>query len=116
MRTSRSSIAMALVTLAMVLLGNHSAAADEGASTVKGKVTLKGKPVAKGRIFFHLKNAQFVGAKIKDGEYSVERVPVGKWLVTVEGEGVPAKYSSDEKPVLVVEVTKGNNEVSLNLN
>jgi hypothetical protein len=97
-------MALALVALAVGLLANHPAAADEASSTVKGTVTLEGKPLASGRIFFHLKNDQFVGGKIKNGEYSVERVPAGKWRITVEGEGVPAKYSSDEKAILEVEV------------
>jgi hypothetical protein len=104
MRTLRFSMALALVSLAVALLANHPAAAGEGSSTVKGKVTLEGKPLRSGRIFFHLKNDQFVGAKIKNGEYSVERVPAGKWRITVEGAGVPAIYSSDEKSTLQVEV------------
>ena len=104
MRTLRFSMALALVSLAVALLANHPAAAGEGSSTVEGKVTLEGKPLRSGRIFFHLKNDQFVGAKIKNGEYSVERVPAGKWRITVEGEGVPAKYSSAEKAIVVVEV------------
>jgi hypothetical protein len=104
MRTLRFSKALALVALAAVLLANHPAAADEGSCTVKGIVTLEGKPLASGRIFFHLKNDQFVGAKIKNGEYSVEKVPAGTWRITVDGEGVPAKYSSDEKAIVKVEV------------
>src|SRR5262249_26158550 len=100
----RFSMALALISLAVALIANHPAGADEGSSTVKGTVTLDGKPLGSGRIFFHLKNDQFVGAKIKDGRYSVERVPAGTWRITVEGDGVPAKYSSDEKSPLQVEV------------
>jgi hypothetical protein len=104
MRTLRFSMTLALVALAAVLLANHPAVADEGSSTVKGTVTLEGRPLASGRIFFHLKNDQFVGARIKNGKYSVEKVPAGTWRITVEGEGVPAKYSSEEKTILNVEV------------
>ena len=104
MQTVRFSLAFILVALTAVLLANHPAAAGEGSSTVKGIITLEGKPLASGRIFFHLKNDQFVGAKIKNGEYSVERVPLGFWRITVEGDGVPAKYSSEEKAGVKVEV------------
>ena len=104
MRTLRFSMALALVSLAMARLANHPVAAGEGSSTVKGKVTLEGKPLRSGRIFFHLKNDQFVGAKIKKGEYSVQKVPLGAWRITVEGQGVPPKYSSVDQAVLQVEV------------
>jgi hypothetical protein len=97
-------MALLLVALAALLLASHPAAAGEASATVKGIVTLEGKPLATGRIFFHLKNDQFVGAKIKNGQYSVERVPVGTWAITVDGEGVPAKYSSDERTSLKVEI------------
>jgi len=104
MRTLRFWLTLTLAALAAVLLANHPAAAGEGSSTVKGTITLEGKPLESGRIFFHLKNDQFVGAKIKNGEYSVERVPAGFWRITVEGDGVPVKYNSDEKATLKVEV------------
>jgi hypothetical protein len=111
----RSSIAMPLIALAAVLLASHPARADEGTSAVKGVVTLKGQPLAKGRIFFHLDQDQFVGAKIKDGEYAVAKVPVGTWRITVEGKGIPATYSDEEKTPLKVEVQKDNNNINLEL-
>ena len=106
MQTLRFSMAFTMVSLALAvaLLATHPAAADEPSSTVKGKVTLDGKPLESGRIFFHLKNDQFVGAKIKKGEYSVQKVPLGAWRITVEGQGVPPKYSSVDQAVLQVEV------------
>jgi hypothetical protein len=97
-------MAFTLVSLALVLLASHPAAADEPSSTVKGKVTLEGKPLESGRIFFHLKNDQFVGAKIKKGEYSLQKVPRGTWRITIEGQGVPPKYSSPGQSPLQVEV------------
>jgi hypothetical protein len=97
-------MALLLVALAALLLASHPATADEASATVKGVVTLEGKPLATGRIFFHLKNDQFVGAKIKNGRYSVVRVPVGAWAITVDGEGAPAKYRSDERAPIKVGV------------
>jgi uncharacterized protein (TIGR03067 family) len=82
------------------------AAKQAGSPVVTGRVTLLGKPLTRGKITFHLDNDQFVGARIKDGEYTVERVPPGRWKVTVEGEGVPAKYASGEQSELTVEVHK----------
>jgi hypothetical protein len=118
MRTFWFSIAIALVGLAAVLLQDHTAVAGEDAATVMGSVTLKdGQPLSGGgRIFFHLKEGQFVGAKIQsDGTFKVDRVPVGKHKVTLEGKGVPAKFSSEEKSIVEVEVVKGNNEIRITL-
>lgn len=74
---------------------------------VTGTVTLNGKPIAEGKVTFHLANDQFVGSKIKDGRYLIERVPVGTRKVTIEGKGVPAKYGSEETSPLTAEVKKG---------
>ncbi len=74
--------------------------------TVSGIVTLRGKPLERARIIFHLDNDQFVGAKIRDGKYRVERVPPGRWKVTVEAEGLPARYASEEQSALMVEIPK----------
>jgi hypothetical protein len=107
---------VAWAALGAVLLTSNPAAADEATATVKGVVTLQGKPVPKGRIIFHLANDQFVGAKLnKDGQYTVDRVPVGQHKVTVEGEGVPAQYGTDEKTPLRVEINKGNNTIDVQL-
>jgi hypothetical protein len=118
MPTFQFSIAVVLVTFTTVLLQNQHAAADDGTATVKGSVLLEGgQPLqGGGRIFFLLKDSQFVGARIKaDGTFTVDNVPVGSHKVTLEGKGVPAKYSSEEKAVLEVEVKKGTNEIQIKL-
>jgi hypothetical protein len=115
MLTFRSSIPVVLIALAVVSFAGRLARADEESSPVKGKITLQGKPIAKGRIFIHLEKDQFVGAKIKDGEFAMDKVPVGEWIITVEGEGIPARYSDEEKTPLKVRVTAGGNKVSLEL-
>jgi hypothetical protein len=104
MRAFRISLAVAFLAMAVVLLGGHPVAAGERTATVKGIITLDGKPLAEGKIFFHLPDDQFVGARIKDGKYKVSRVPVGGWLITVEGAGVPAKYRSGRTTSLKVEI------------
>jgi hypothetical protein len=95
---------MAFLAMAVVLLAGPPVAAGERTTTVKGIVTLDGKPLAEGKIFFHLPNDQFVGARIKDGKYKVERVLVGGWRITVEGSEVPAKYRSGRTTPLKVEI------------
>jgi hypothetical protein len=115
MFTFRSSIAMALITVAAVHLASHRVMADEESGAVKGKVTLNGEALEKGRIFFHIGNDQFVGAKIKNGEFSVDKVPVGDWKVTVEGDGIPAVYTVDVQTPLKVAVTKDSQTFEFSL-
>ncbi len=94
----------AMLVLALSLLvGTND---TPGTTVAKGVVTLNGKPVAKGKITFYLDHDQFVGAKIKDGQYTVERVPPGRWKVTVEGDGVPAKYAAEEQSAIMIEIQK----------
>jgi hypothetical protein len=80
------------------------ARADE---KVSGTVTLQGKPLAEGKVTFYLANDQFVGSKIKDGKYLIDRVPAGTCKVTITGKGVPGKYGTEEASSLTVEVKKG---------
>jgi hypothetical protein len=83
--------ALRRASLAAVLLLTQAAGADEGTGMVHGKVKWNGAPLAHGKILFHFDDDQFVGAKIKDGNYSVKSVPTGTLRITVEGEGVSAK-------------------------
>jgi hypothetical protein len=106
---------MALLALAAFLVTSHPARADEETSAVKGTVTLNGEPLKKGKIFFYIDEDQFVGAKIKNGEFSVEKVPIGDRHITVEGEGVPTKYSDYQKTPLRVAVTKDGQTLNLDL-
>ena len=100
----------------MAGVAEQARAADETV-TVEGVVTLDGKPLSGSRIFFHVGDGQFVGAKIgDDGKYKTKLVPVGKHKVTIEylketpggkvEQILPAKYAADDKGSLVVEVTK----------
>ena len=115
MSASRCPILVALLTLAVVLTCGQRAAAADDLASVKGTVTVDGKPLPSGRILFHLGDGQFIGAKIKDdGTFKMERVPTGKYKVTVEsavqGKSVlPARYAADDKSELQVEVKKGAN-------
>jgi hypothetical protein len=115
MLASLFSKPIALVALAAFLVTSHSARADEGASAVKGTVTLNGEPLKKGKTFFWIDEDQFVGARIRNGEFIIEKVPVGDRRITVEGEGVPAKYSDHLKTPLKVAVTKDGETLNLDL-
>jgi hypothetical protein len=82
---------------------------------VTGKVFVAGKPLASGRIIFYQDNGQFVGSKVKNGDYAIDRVPVGTRKVTVEGDGVPAKYAAEDTSGLVVELKEGTNSYDISL-
>ena len=58
-----------------------------------------------------LKDGQFVGTKIKDGKYRIDRVPFGECIVTVDIKKfpLPAQYSDPEKSGLKLTVKKGMN-------
>lgn len=66
-----------------------------GKATVTGKVTIDGKPLPAGRIsFVPSKGGAGVGADIKDGQYTVEKVPVGSVKVTVETTTIKTKIDA----------------------
>jgi hypothetical protein len=81
-------------------------------------VIYNGKPLDNAVIIFHLQDDQFVGAKIKAGQFRVDRVPVGAVKVTIESRkaALPAKFAGPETSGLSVEIKKGKNPVNFMLN
>jgi hypothetical protein len=113
MYTPRFLLSAWIAPFAFLLLTAASTRAEDGA--VKGTVTVNGKPLAAGRVFFHLDNDQFVGAKVKNGEFAVDRVPAGDCRVTIEGGGVPAVYAAEDKTPLKTAIQAGANNLDLQL-
>lgn len=100
----RKLITVAATYGLLVAFATSAMAADAKAD---GKIIVGGKPLSAGKVTFYLDNGQFVGSKIKDGEYTIDRLPVGTHRVTVEGKGVPLKYTLEDKSGLTVVVTEG---------
>jgi hypothetical protein len=91
----------------LVLLVAHTPPATGADAKVSGMVTVKGKPLAAGKVTFYMDNGQFVGSKVKDGKYTIDRVPAGGCKVTVEGKGVARAFTSEDTTSLKVEVKEG---------
>ncbi len=86
--------------------GGPASAAGDQLATVGGKAFYNGKPLTDATITFHLPDDQFVGARIKDGKFRVDRVPFGATKVTIESRNVrlPAKFASPETSGLSIDV------------
>jgi hypothetical protein len=96
-----------MIRTSIFVLALLASTAVAGDARVSGVVTVDGKPLPAGKITFHLADGEFVGAQVKDGKYTVSRVPEGKCKVTIESKGVPTKYSSEATSALTVEVKEG---------
>jgi hypothetical protein len=117
---SRIIFAAAILTLAGLVIAKPCPAADVEIAAAQGTVTLDGQPLETGRIILHQKDGQFFGAKLKDGKFKLDHVPVGKYVVTIErkiegADSLPRKYSSEDKSELTVEVKKGANTLDFAL-
>jgi len=106
---------MLAVSLAALIVSQHSVLAADGVATVIGRVTLNGKPLAKGKILLHSEAAAPVEMLIADGAFSADKVPLGKKTVTIEGTGIPGKFSARETTELTVEIKAGANEINFEL-
>jgi hypothetical protein len=97
-------ILIAVVT--MLSIDNQARAED---ASIKGQVAYQGRPF-EGKITFHADNKQFVGSQIaEDGKYTIDLLRPGKYKVTFEGKGIPAKYKDVDTTPLVIDVKAGNN-------
>ncbi|HEV3440747.1 MAG TPA: carboxypeptidase-like regulatory domain-containing protein [Gemmata sp.] len=112
MTTTRSALTGLFIAFCLLAAPSHALAAD---GKLSGNVTLNGKLLVEGKITFHMANGQFVGSTIKDGKYLIDRVPVGSFKVTVEGEGVPVAFASAKTTSLAVEVTEGPTNLDFNI-
>ena len=112
MHPMRFVLAVVVATCSLILASSPVAIAADG--KVTGLITVRGKPIT-GKVTFHLDD-QFVGSKVKeDGKYTVNRVMVGKYKVTLEGKGVPAKFTAEDITPLTVEVKEGANTFDFEL-
>lgn len=102
-----------IVALIALFYSDAHVLADDSTAPVRGKITVDGKPIDVGKVFFFIDENQFVGAKVKDGEFKVDRVPVGAHVVAIEFMDVPSKYF--DKSQLRVEVKMGTNVVNFDL-
>jgi hypothetical protein len=115
MFTIRFSLPILFVGLAVVLSTGVAATADEETASIVGKVAFNGKPIAKGKVAFHPEKGKAIEATIKDGAYSVAKVPVGEMTITVQGKGVPAKYADPKTTPLRYDAMKGTQTLDLEL-
>jgi len=102
-----------LAALAIAVVAPSGARAEVVA--VQGKVTLNDEPLARGKVVFHLDNGKPFEIPIKDGAYSSDRVPIGQMPITVEGKGVPAKYTSAKTTPLRAVIKKPRNQINIAL-
>jgi hypothetical protein len=56
---------------------------------IQGIGSVAGKPIVNGRAFLHSPDGQFRGAQLVNGRFCLQRVPVGKYRLTFEGDNVP---------------------------
>jgi hypothetical protein len=80
---------------------------------VEGTVHCDGADVTNSQICFHSKSGLIYGSKIVDGRFAIPRVPVGDYKVTIEGDGVPAKYGSAS--IISISIRGGRNQFDLAL-
>lgn len=105
-----------LICLAVgLMLALSPVVAHAAEATLSGMITLDGRPLAKGRILFHLKNGQFVGSRIKDGKFTIDSIPSGARIVTIESKHVPEKYANEETSGLKVAINGGENQFAFDL-
>src|SRR5262249_28733422 len=97
-------IQVSALSLAIALVAAWPSAADEAAITIAGHVAVNGKPLADGMIIFYLDADEFVGSKVKGGNYKVTRVPAGTWRVSFQGDEVASMFASEDSSPLIVEV------------
>lgn len=108
----RSVLVAVVATCGLLIAAAPAALADD--AKVNGRITLHGKP-ATAKVAFYLDD-QFVGSKVNDeGKYKINRVMVGKYKVTIEGKGIPAKFTSEDVTPLTVEVKEGSNTFDFDL-
>lgn len=101
---------------------------------VSGKVTVNGQPLPAGMLIITGENQKSITADIKDGNYAVANVPLGKAMIAIRDSPaapdpmkvdvsklarapalVPKKYEKNETSGLTLIVVKGENDFPIDL-
>lgn len=90
--------------------------AVDGAGSIKGRVALNGAPLAEGKLLLRKPGEKdTLETPIKEGQFSIEMVAAAKYVVAIQGKGIPEKYSSFEVSPLTIEIKAGSNEIIFDL-
>ena len=81
---------------------------------VSGLVTVNGNRLPAGRVCLQSTDGQVIGTQVEKGLYQIEKAPLGKFLVTIDGDGVPSKYSNTNSP-LTIELLNGASTIDFSL-
>jgi hypothetical protein len=103
------------INLAHVTRIMEETAGEAETGDPRGKVTIDGEPVLKGKVTFYPEVGEPIEAEIKNGSYAATEVPVGTSRVTIQGAGVPPRYTDKERTPLRLRVRKGENTLDLTL-
>jgi len=79
-----------------------------------GSVNVAGKSLSDGRVYLHSTDGQIIGAKVEKGQFRIPKAPVGKFRVSIEGDGLASRYSGDNS-ILTIEVRRGVNPFNFDL-
>ena len=85
------------------------------AARVDGTILLGGSPLSDGRVQFQSASGQIFGSTIAKGSFSVEQIPAGDFVVTIEGNGVSSRYGAAAASELKVSVREGMNQFNFEL-
>ena len=79
-----------------------------------GSISVAGKPLSDGSVCLHSGDGQIIGARIANGQFRIPKAPIGRFRVTIEGDGVASRYSGNTSE-LSVEVRSGVNTFNFEL-
>ena len=89
--------------------------AEEATGSVRGTVTVAGHRLPSGKVFLHPDGGQAISSRVRDGDFSFEKVPAGTLRVSVAEEGLAQRYADPATSRLRVKVRGGFNVVRLDL-
>ncbi len=94
LRTLLVATAVVGVLLGLFVLWQRGMEFEAAYGMVTGEVVVDGEPLTAGTVAFHQPDGRFVGGVVETGRFSIDRVPVGRSFVTIQGRTVPGRYST----------------------
>jgi hypothetical protein len=66
-------------------------------------------------VTFHIGASKTTVVTNRKGEYTVKALPVGKAIVTISADGLPARYDSPKTSPIVLELKAGKQTANIEL-
>jgi hypothetical protein len=111
----RLSIPALMVFMAISAISPTRLLAGDPTGSVQGIIMYGGYPVPKGKVSLHPIGAPAKSAKLDEGTFEIDHLPLGSLRISIDVEGISKRYAAPASSGLSIRIEEGRNRFFLDL-